>query len=72
MACALLRDPGDAEALERALRAGADDAIRSYILRERAHLLACYEMETLVGLVRAALAGRADSGPELEAFGPLR
>jgi hypothetical protein len=78
----------DAEALEEALRAlgmlygarlpadalqdGLDQAIRGYILRERAHLLSAYDLEALVAMVRAALAARAESGPVLEQFGPLR
>jgi hypothetical protein len=78
----------DAEALEGALRSlgllygtrlpadvlqdGLDQAIRGYILRERAHLLAAYELEALVAMVRAAVAGRDESGPVVEQFGPLR
>jgi hypothetical protein len=78
----------DLEALEGALRAlgmlygarlpagalhgGLEQTIRAYILRERAHLLACYDMETLVGLVRGALRERAAASPALEQFGPAQ
>jgi len=55
-----------------ALRDGLDPAIRGYILRERAHLLAAYDLEALVAMVRAAVATRAESSPVLEQFGPLR
>jgi hypothetical protein len=34
------------------------ELIRSYILRERPHLLKCYELEALVGLVRSAIERR--------------
>jgi hypothetical protein len=34
------------------------EVIRLYILRERPHLLKCYDLEVLVGLVRAAIERR--------------
>ena len=55
-----------------ALQGGLDAAIRAYILRERAHLLACYQLEELVAMVRAAVQQRTESGPVVEQFGPLR
>jgi hypothetical protein len=55
-----------------ALQNGLEPAIRGYILRERAHLLAAYDLETLVAMVRDAVAARAESGPGIEQFGPLR
>jgi hypothetical protein len=45
------------------------EAIRSYILRERPHLLKSYDLEALVGLVRAAIE-RGRQGLELEEFVP--
>jgi hypothetical protein len=47
-----------------------DEAIRTYILRERPHLLACYDIETLVGLVRDAIERRSEHRPALEPFLP--
>jgi hypothetical protein len=80
-------NPHDPEALGGALRAlgllyGAkhppasggvdeDEAIRAYLRRERPHLLACYDLEALVALVRAARRSGADSGATLEQFGPV-
>ena len=46
------------------------EAIRAYILRERPHLLASYDIEALVGLVRGRLENRADAHPAFEQFGP--
>jgi hypothetical protein len=45
------------------------ELIRSYILRERPHLLKCYDLEALVGLVRVAIERRRHL-PELEEFVP--
>jgi len=58
-------------ALARILPGARDesDAIRAYILGERPHLLKCYDLETLVGVVRAAIA-RGRQAPELEEFVP--
>ena len=42
------------------------DAIRAYINRERPHLLSCYEMETLVRLVKACYDAQFDHPPALE------
>jgi len=47
------------------------DAIRAYIVRERPHLLASYDMETLVALVRTARAGHSEGPSALEQFGPV-
>jgi hypothetical protein len=46
-----------ASALAAVAREARDEAeaIRVYIARERPHLLSCYDMETLVGLVTALL-----------------
>ena len=46
------------------------ELIRSYILRERPHLLKCYDLETLVGLVRAAIEQRGQT-MALEQFVPI-
>jgi hypothetical protein len=59
--CGALRALGMLDSA-RPLAAVAGDArdeaevIRAYIARERPHLLSCYDMETLVGLVTALLA----------------
>ena len=53
--------------------AGAADeaeAIRTYLERERPHLLKCYDLETLVRLVRAAREQGTEAGASLEQFGP--
>jgi len=53
--------------------AGAKDeaeAIRMYIERERPHLLSCYDIETLVKMVRAALESRAEAKAGVEQFSP--
>lgn len=60
-ACALAPILGDAR--------NESEAIRSYILRERSHLLKCYDLELLVGLVRAAIERRGQA-PALEQFVP--
>jgi hypothetical protein len=50
----------------------ADEAevIRAYLERERPHLLKCYDLETLVQLVRSAREGGAEAGASFEQFGP--
>jgi hypothetical protein len=45
------------------------ELIRTYILRERPHLLKCYDLEVLVAVVRAAIERRAQA-LELEQFVP--
>lgn len=53
--------------------AGATDeaeAIRAYLARERPHLLKCYDLDTLVGLVRSAREQGTEAGASLEQFGP--
>jgi hypothetical protein len=45
------------------------ELIRSYILRERPHLLKCYDLEALVRLVRAAMEQRGQP-MALEQFVP--
>lgn len=45
------------------------EAIRAYIARERPHLLACYDMEALVGLVKALRDAGAEP-PALEQSHP--
>ena len=53
--------------------AGAKDeaeAIRMYIERERPHLLSCYDIETLVKMVRAALASSVEAKAGVEQFIP--
>ena len=57
----------------RAAAGGARDeaeAIRAYILRERAHLLSCYELEALVALVQSARAANSEPAPMLESYAP--
>jgi hypothetical protein len=52
-----------------ALTHGARDeaeAIRAYIKRERPHLLSCYDLETLVRLVKACYDAELDQLPALE------
>ncbi len=58
--------------LAQLARDGGDEAqaIRAYILKERPHLLASYDLETLVWLVRGAIERRAGHGAALEQFGP--
>ena len=51
--------------------AGAADeahAVRAYIHRERPHLLKVYDLEALVGIVRAALAASAEPPASIEAY----
>ena len=51
--------------------AGAADeaeAVRAYIRRERPHLLRCYELEALVGIVLAARASSAEAPASIEAY----
>jgi hypothetical protein len=61
-----LRALGMLDGASRTLGAVAQDAsdaagaIRAYITRERPHLLSCYDMDTLVGLVLAKARGGAD------------
>jgi hypothetical protein len=52
---------------------GASDvheAIRSYIVRERPHLLRSYDIEALVDLVLGVMERRSDAQPAFEQFGP--
>jgi len=46
------------------------EAIRAYLELERPHLLACYDIETLVKMVRDARARNADGGSAVEQFSP--
>ncbi len=46
------------------------EAIRMYIERERPHLLSCYDMDTLVEMIRAALEANAEPSTVLEQFSP--
>ena len=51
--------------------AGAADeaeAVRAYIRRERPHLLKCYELEALVGLVLDARRASAEPPASIEAY----
>ncbi len=53
--------------------AGAKDeaeAIRMYVERERPHLLSCYDIETLVKMVRAARESSAEAKAGVEQFSP--
>jgi hypothetical protein len=68
-----LRSLGMLYGARQPLAGGAEDeseAIRAWIRRERPHLLACYDLEELVALVRAARQRGADAGATLEQFGP--
>ena len=47
------------------------DSIRDFITRERPQLLSIYNMEALIGLVRAARARRAESPPAIEQLRPV-
>lgn len=44
-----------ADAQRRLGPAPAQEAIRAYLLQERPHLLKCYDLDTLVGLLRSAM-----------------
>lgn len=44
------------------------DAVRTYIRRERPHLLTCYDLEALVGLVLAARARCVEAPASIEAY----
>ena len=46
------------------------EAIRMYVERERPHLLASYDLDTLVKMVIAALASRAEGATGIEQFSP--
>jgi hypothetical protein len=46
------------------------EAVRSYIRRERPHLLKCYEMEALVDIVLAAHASSHEAPASIEAYRP--
>jgi hypothetical protein len=48
------------------------EAIRAYIEAERPHLLTCYDMEALVGLVLAARTGALEAPASIEAYLPAR
>lgn len=51
--------------------AGARDeaaAVRAYIHRERPHLLTCYDLEVLVGLVLSARARCVEAPASIEAY----
>ena len=52
-------------ALTREARDEAD-AIRAYITRARPHLLSCYDLESLVRLVKAHYDAEFDQPPALE------
>jgi hypothetical protein len=60
---------GGRERLAAACAGASSDAeaIRLYIERERPQLLACYDLDTLVELVRAA---SRDQPPSLEQYSP--
>jgi hypothetical protein len=46
------------------------DAVRAYIRRERPHLLTCYDLEALVGIVLAARAQGSEAPASIEAYFP--
>ena len=46
------------------------EAIRMYIERERPHLLASYDLETLVKMVQAAREAKTDAKAGVEQFSP--
>jgi thymidine phosphorylase len=46
------------------------EAIRMYIERERPHLLASYDLETLVKMVEAAREDKTDAKANVEQFSP--
>jgi hypothetical protein len=48
------------------------EAIRQYIEAERPHLLTCYDMEALVGLVLAARTGAIEAPASIEAYRPAK
>ena len=46
------------------------EAIRMYIERERPHLLASYDLETLVKMVEGARAAKTDAKASVEQYSP--
>jgi hypothetical protein len=48
------------------------EAVRSYLRRERPHLLTCYDLEALVALVLDALRTRQETPPGVERFAPTQ
>jgi hypothetical protein len=46
------------------------EAVRAYIRSERPHLLKCYDLEALVGMVLAAREGAAEPHASIEAYRP--
>lgn len=48
------------------------EAIRAYIEAERPHLLTCYDMEALIGLVLAARSGSLEAPASIESYLPSR
>ena len=46
------------------------EAVRTYIQRERPHLLKCYELDALVEMVLAARRGAAEPHASIEAYRP--
>jgi hypothetical protein len=47
------------------------EAIRMYIERERPHLLASYDLETLVKMVQGAREAKTDAKASVEQFSPI-
>ena len=46
------------------------EAVRAYIRRERPHLLKCYDLEALVGIVLAARESSREAPASIEAYRP--
>ncbi|HUP96350.1 MAG TPA: hypothetical protein VM073_00330 [Usitatibacter sp.] len=46
------------------------EAVRAYIRRERPHLLKCYDLEALVGLVLDARRASTEAPASIEAYRP--
>lgn len=63
---------GAKSAPAEAVDGACDEAavIRAYLIRERPHLLASYEIESLVALVQSTINRRAEHGSAMEQFAP--
>ena len=63
---------GASQPLAQTIASAKDEAeaIRMYVERERPHLLSCYDIETLVKMVRAALESSAEAKAGVEQFSP--
>ncbi len=63
---------GASQPLEKTIAGAKDEAeaIKAYIERERPHLLAVYDLETLVRMIQAAREAKTDGGAGVEQYSP--